>query len=206
VSTLSSKRSIGEPTTLTTTWNTSITGLLSNNLHPVSPNDGASLKGALSNMVLTSSSSFEIPNSSHVLCGLEFSNSPPGEILDCSRQFENLPDIDSGQVRTHSLSISNLFKMEEDCEETSTMSHPPSDMNDITRLLTSLSTQITAQNTKLSNEFLQVVQTNTTFKQEVRAEIDELQISNSLPNFRLCLVVLSRNILLQYRSLVLSQI
>jgi len=126
-------------------------------------------------MTLSSSSSFEIQNSSQVSCDLEFSNSPPGETLECYRQFENLQDIDSGQVWTHNLSISNLFKMEEDCEETSTMSHPPSDMNDITQQLTSLSTQINAQNIKSSKEFLQLVQTNTTFKQEVCAEIDELR-------------------------------
>jgi hypothetical protein len=75
-------------------------------------------------------------------------------------------------ARNFSASISNI--MEEDCEDLTNTENTLSGIQDITKLLASLSTQIMAQNAKLSNEIHQVVQTNDSFKQAVRSELDEL--------------------------------
>ena len=123
----------------------------------------------------SSSSSLEIQNSSQAPCDLKISNSFQGGNLEWHRKFGNLQGPNNSQALSHNLPILNSVKMEADCEESSTMSNPTPDMSDITRLLASLSTQITTHNTKLSNEILQVVHTNYALKHEVCAEIDELR-------------------------------
>jgi len=65
--------------------------------------------------------------------------------------------------------------MELDCDEKAMGSTPPSDLLDITKLLQTMTVQLTSQNTKLSHDFHQVMQTNEVFKQEVRLEMDELR-------------------------------
>ena len=74
--------------------------------------------------------------------------------------------------KAHNFPSSNPITMEEDCEEHYHMRNTSSGMQDITKLLALLSTQITAQNAKISNEIHQVVQTNACFKQEVSSELD----------------------------------
>jgi len=99
-----------------------------------------------------------------------------------SRSFENLVFL-KFQSRVHNFQ-SSTPTMVEDCEEDSPMINTSSGLQDITQLLALLSTQISAQNAKVSYE---VVQTNTSFKQEVRLELDELRalvwdLKNSVPD------------------------
>jgi hypothetical protein len=79
----------------------------------------------------------------------------------------------------HNLSISKNIIMEADCEDIKplpTSSLTSSDpMDKIQQLFTSLSAQIERQNLNLSRDFCQLVQDNTTFKQEVHEELDEIR-------------------------------
>jgi hypothetical protein len=79
------------------------------------------------------------------------------------------------RVFAHNFSTSVSIIMEEDCEDLSNKENTSSGIQVITKLLASLSTQITAQNAKPSNEIHQVVQTNDSFKQAVRSKLDELR-------------------------------
>jgi hypothetical protein len=88
--------------------------------------------------------------------------------------FDNLYSPQSSAL-SHNLSISNFSKMELDCDEKAMGSTPPSDLSDITKLLQTMTVQLTSQNTKLSHDFHQVMQTNEVFKQEVHSEMDELR-------------------------------
>jgi glutamine phosphoribosylpyrophosphate amidotransferase len=112
-----------------------------------------------------SSLSSEFHNVSHSQRNFEISNSFQFENMECSVHSLSL---------SHNSTVSNFAKMEEDCDKESTMSNSTPDLNDITHLLTSMSAQITSQNSKLSNDFQQVSQTNVFFKQEVHLELDEL--------------------------------
>jgi hypothetical protein len=90
-----------------------------------------------------------------------------------SRSFENLVFL-KFQSSVHNFQSSRPT-MAEDCEEDLPMMNTSSGLQDITQLLASLSTQISAQNAKLTNEIYQVIQTTTSFKQEVRSELNELR-------------------------------
>jgi hypothetical protein len=69
--------------------------------------------------------------------------------------------------------------MEANCEDNKSLPTSPltspDPMDKIQQLFTSLSAQIERQNLNLSRDFCQLVQDNTTFKQEVREELDEIR-------------------------------
>jgi hypothetical protein len=68
--------------------------------------------------------------------------------------------------------------MEADCKDKklppTSLGSSPDPMDKIQQLFTALSAQIESQNVIMSQEFQQLVQDNQTFKQEVRAEMEEL--------------------------------
>jgi hypothetical protein len=99
-------------------------------------------------------------NSSTDQYNLEISN------LKQSNPFENIAHLHSSGL-SHNFSISIFLKMEDDCDDTSVGSSPTLDLADISRLLHSLMAQLTSQNSKLSNDFHQVMHANEIFKQEV---------------------------------------
>jgi hypothetical protein len=136
--------------------------LLSSTEDPSSP--------GTANVVLSPSSDFFSSDPSSFLLVsnyLEISNSNKSS-------FENLYSPQSSAL-SHNSSMSNFSKMEHDCDEKAMGSTPPSDLLDITKLLQTMTVQLTSQNTKLSHDFHQVMQTNEVFKQEVRLEMDELR-------------------------------
>jgi hypothetical protein len=88
--------------------------------------------------------------------------------------FEYIALLNSSGL-SHIFSISKFLKTEDDCDDTSVGSSPTPDLADISRLLHSLMAQLTSQNSKLSNDFHQVIPANDIFKKEVSSEMDELQ-------------------------------
>ncbi len=75
----------------------------------------------------------------------------------------------------HNFSISKDCKMEGDYNDSNGTSSSPT-MNDLTNLLTNLSSQITSQNEQLKCDIHQVVAKNDVFKQEVRLLIGLLAV------------------------------
>jgi len=69
--------------------------------------------------------------------------------------------------------------MEADCKDNklqpTSLGSSPDPMDKIQQLFTAISAQIESQNVIMSQEFQQLVQDNQTFKQEVRAEMEELR-------------------------------
>jgi len=108
----------------------------------------------------------------------EISNFQTKSQTTCETEPDQLDVLLSTKL-CHNLSISKNIIMEADCEDIKplpTSSLTSSDpMDKIQQLFTSLSAQIERQNLNLSRDFCQLVQDNTTFKQEVHEELDEIR-------------------------------
>jgi hypothetical protein len=118
--------------------------------------------------------SLAFQNSSPAKMDFTISNSPLHRQPEQGQFFENIPCSESLSV-AHNCSISNSLKMEEDCEDSSRHISLNPSMDDVSKMFAALSAQLTSQSLQISSEISQVVQTNDTFKMEVRSEIDELR-------------------------------
>jgi hypothetical protein len=164
-------------TILTTT--TTITTISSNSsLFPTTTHD------TLAEAAKTSSSNSHVQCSTDLLSSsLEVSNFEISKFQMAPKlQFQTdlTPPTESLSTPLgHNFSFSKFCTMEADCEDSKpgpTLFVPnPDPMDKIQQLFASLSAQIDNQNVNMSQDFCQLVQDNAFFKQEVRAEIEELR-------------------------------
>jgi hypothetical protein len=161
------------------------------------PIDGPSDQ-ALSNLMDTSptlllpychhdSSSTVLPFSSSLENITEFDSSlfqfENSKFQNVARQIipNNLPE-----PICHNFLTSETFKMEGDCKDHRSTPETQDDVLDMTRMFATSSDQILSHTNrlqeKLSSDFIQVVQAQANFKQEVRDELDELRYLISLQN------------------------
>jgi hypothetical protein len=74
----------------------------------------------------------------------------------------------------HNSSISKSFIMEDDCEDSATMSSKKDDIQYMNQLFFMLSDQFAHHTNRIQDHFQDIVDQNDTFKQEVRSELDDL--------------------------------
>jgi len=138
------------------------------------PGDPPFIDYPLLQQLSSSTSSLEFQNPSEVPLNLKISNNT-ARLQSAS--FQNLEILSHEVVchTSHNFSLATNFQMADDCDEQKPSVIPYAGLDDVSKMLAALSTQITSQNMKISQEISQVVSTNDVFKQEVRSEIDELR-------------------------------
>jgi hypothetical protein len=113
-----------------------------------------------------------VSNSSSDVLNFEISTCLPCQTAEL-HQFQNfLGGVSSPPC--HNIQISKVCKMEDDCNETDGGVSSPN-MQDLTTLLNSWSSQILSQNAQLLNDIHHVIAMTASFKQEIRSELDDLQ-------------------------------